>query len=115
VKEQVLLVVSLVVFAFQRDPQGGVQPFHFLEVRGLDVVEDGQNSRRLQGADDFVTAANLFDRQAVHKHAAAGGYGDEPLGVQLQERIPQRGLADAQFLTDLVQVDRHPGGQFPPG
>lgn len=94
-KTQVLLVVGLVVFAFQRDPQGGVQPFHFIEVKGLDVVEDRQNGRRLQGTDDFVTAADIFDRQAVHKHAAARGYGDEPLSVQLQERFPQRGLADA--------------------
>ena len=114
-KEQVLLVVGLIVLALQCDPQSGVEPFHFLEVQGLDVVEDGQHGRRLQGADDFVTVADVFDRQTVHKHAAAGGYGDEPLGVQLQERIPQRGLADAQLLADFVQIDRHPGGQFPPG
>jgi len=60
------------------------------------LAKDIEDHRRFQGTQDIVEFPDIVERQLVDPHAPARQDGHEPLGLQLDQGIAQRGLADAQ-------------------
>ena len=55
--------------------------------------------------EDGEVVDRVLRRDADHRHAAARGDGDEALVGQLEQRLADRGAADAELRGELVEVE----------
>ena len=98
VEGQVLLVIAVEVVPPDGRLHLSVQAIHLPHLRLAETAEGREQGGAFQGPDDFVDVADVLQRQDVDHDLAAGQDGDEALHLQLQQRVAQRRLADAQPL-----------------
>ena len=111
VEPQIRLVIDGKIVVLQSLPHLLVV---FLHQVGIAVAEPHgyeQQRRRLESAEDFVNIAYLLQRQRVHDDPPARENGDEPLGLELKERVAQRRAAHAELAADVVEVEKSPRPQ----
>ena len=62
-----------------------------------------------QGANHLVVLFHVVNGENIDVYPASGGNSDKALHFHLDQCIPQRRLADTQFLTGRVHIDHGTG------
>ncbi len=76
-----------------------------------EVVEDQEQGPGIQSPEDFVQIADFLHVQDIDHDAPLGQEGDEALGLELEQGVPQRRAAQVQALHELGHGHEHARGQ----